>query len=166
MSLNTRLYVNAELQETIDAAESYHWPAHTKLTRDVKVLIADVPIHDVSFEDMVTGVAVHTAHYCPGKLFDVSAELRDNENWYIEKITAEYDKTNLTVHISLEDTMFHDAKVCVDCGHSLQDVYNEEGFVCPQCKAIYKHKDAGNPFDAQYVFGSEDFTYTIPAEHI
>ena len=166
MSLKTRLYVNAEYQETLDTAERYPWPAHTKLTRDAKVLIADIPIQEKSFEDIVTGVAMHTAHYCPGKLFDVLADLRDESNYYVEKIVAAYDKSQLTVHISIEDLMFIGEKKCVNCGQSLDDVYNDEEFKCPHCKAVYKHKDAGNPFDADYVFGSEEFTYSIPPEHI
>ena len=106
MSLKTRLYVNAEFAETLDVAARYPWPAHTKLTRDAKVLIADVLINEKSFEDIVTGVALHTAHYCPGKMFDVLADLRDESNYYVEKIVASYDKSKLTVHISIEDLMF------------------------------------------------------------
>ena len=164
--IKSHLLVNAETVDVIDMLECYNWPAHTKFIKDGKVFLMDNQLQEGGFEDQVTGIAMFLARSCPGKMFSVVAKLHSEENYYIEKIVVECDGSQLTVNIQLEDQMFKTEKKCVRCEHSLEDVYSDTRFVCPHCQAVYKHTDEGNPFDADYVFGSEEFTYTIPHEHI
>ncbi len=164
--IKSRLIVNAESTDVIDMLERYNWPASTKFIKDGKAFIMDNQLTEGGFEDNVTGIAMFLARQCAGKQFYMVAELHNVENHYIEKIVVECDGSKLTVNLKIEDQMFKTDKKCLRCEHSLEEVYSAAGFTCPYCQAVYKHTDEGNPFDADYVFGSEEFTYTIPPEHI
>lgn len=166
MSVKTKLLVNAESEKAIDTLLYYKWPRGTKFIKDGKVFILESQLDEGGFEDIVTGIALHVAKQCPGVQFFVLAELHNIDNYYIEKIVVESDGCDLVVNVSLKDQMFTSGKKCVRCGQILNSVYNDTEFTCPKCKALYKSNKAENPMRADYNFGEESATYTIPREEI
>lgn len=168
--ITSEITIKCTNKNQLTALGSFIWPAGVKLGRMIPVSTTQTKLENCftegGFEDEATGIAMHIAREYPGKPFQMEAELQNPDNYYIEKIAVQYDGYKLTVNLRIEDQMFKNEKKCLRCENSLETTFHEEGFVCPHCKAIYKPTDAGNPFDADYVFGSEEFTYGIPQEHI
>ncbi len=156
-------------EKQITALKNYRWATHcptpTMLQDGLRVTMKN-GLQEGGFENDITGVAIHFVRQCPGVPFTIAAWLDNPESYYRETLDIESNGCDIIVKLATSDTIFTHRKTCIDCGASLESVYNAAGFQCPNCGSTYLPTGHPDERHADQVFGSASCTYSIPQHEI